>query len=84
MWLWLQPLSPTCRCNALDIEPIITLAYDANDAMDWADLVEYAWGDAQTTGWGRRRAADGHPHVYNVTTFELGNEQCAFFSTELN
>lgn len=28
-------------CNALDIEPIVTLAYDANDAGDFADLVEY-------------------------------------------
>ena len=27
-------------CAALDIEPIITLAYDLNDPMDWADLVE--------------------------------------------
>lgn len=28
-------------CNALDIEPIVTLAYDLNDPEDWADLVEY-------------------------------------------
>ncbi len=27
-------------CAALDIEPIITLAYDLNDPLDWADLVE--------------------------------------------
>ena len=59
-------------CNALGIEPAITLAYDSNDEGDWADLVEYAWGDAKTTSWGARRAADGHPAPYNVTVFELG------------
>ena len=26
--------------NALDMVPVITLAYDTNDALDWADLVE--------------------------------------------
>jgi len=62
--------------EALDIEPILTLAYDSNDALDWADLVEYCWGDAARTSWGARRAADrGHSGVYNVTVFELGNEQ---------
>lgn len=39
-----------------------------------ADLVEYCFGDA-TTGWGRQRIADGHPHAYNISAFELGNEQ---------
>eukprot|EP00937_MAST-01D_sp_MAST-1D-sp2_P006106 g6106.t1 len=43
-------------------------------AEDMGDLVEYAWGDATTT-WGRQRIADGHPAPYNVTWFELGNEQ---------
>jgi hypothetical protein len=61
-------------CNALGIEPVITLAYDDNDSLDWADLVEYCWGDATTTSWGARRAADGHPGVFNVSVFELGNE----------
>jgi alpha-N-arabinofuranosidase len=61
--------------EALGIETVITLAYDTNDADDWADLVEYAWGDAKQTSWGRRRAADGHPDAWNLTTFELGNEQ---------
>ena len=60
--------------EALDIEPVITLAYDSNDAVDFADLVEYCFGDA-TTSWGARRIADGHSAVYNITTFELGNEQ---------
>ena len=61
--------------EALDIEPIITLAYDTNDATDWADLVEYLYGD-QTTSWGKRRSADrGHPDPYNIRVFELGNEQ---------
>ena len=58
--------------EALDIEPIVTLAYDTNDALDFADLVEYCWG-AESTAWGARRAADrGHAGVYNITVFELG------------
>ena len=63
--------------EALDIETVLTLAYDTNDALDWADLVEYCWGDATTTSWGMRRAADrgGNSRPYNITTFELGNEQ---------
>ena len=62
--------------EALDIEPVVTLAYDTNDELDWADLVEYCWGDAVSTSWGKRRAADrGHPAPYNISVFELGNEQ---------
>jgi len=68
------PFEVIDMCAALDIEPIITLAYDVNDAGDWADLVEYAFGDPTTT-WGFRRHADGHPSAYNVSVFELGNEQ---------
>ena len=66
------PFEYIALCDALGIEPVITLAYDSNDATDFSDLVEYCWGDATTTAWGARRAADGHPAVYNVTVFELG------------
>jgi alpha-L-arabinofuranosidase len=62
-------------CNTLGIEPMLTLAYDSNNQIDFADLVEYAWGDATNTAWGRTRAFDGHPGIYNVTLIELGNEQ---------
>ena len=59
--------------EALDIEPVITLAYDTNDALDFGDLIEYCWGDAATTSWGARRAADrGHSRPYNISTWELG------------
>ena len=61
--------------EALDIDTVVTLAYDSNDVEDFADLVEYCWGDPATTSWGARRAADGHPGPYNITVFELGNEQ---------
>ena len=61
-------------CNAMGIEPIVTLAQDLNDASDWADLVEYLYGSAATT-WGAQRIADGHAAPYKITTFELGNEQ---------
>ena len=68
------PFEVIDMCNVLGIEPVITLAYDDQDTLDWADLVEYAWGDA-TTPWGRVRIVnDSHPLPYNVTVFELGNE----------
>ena len=60
-------------CEAADITPIVTLAEDQPDD-DWADLVDYVWGGANTT-WGAQRAADGHPDPYVVSIFELGNEQ---------
>ena len=50
----------------------MTLAYDLNTVGDWADLVEYAFGDA-TTAWGAVRIAnDSHPAPYNCSIFELG------------
>ena len=61
--------------NALGIEPIVTLAYDLNTADDWADLVEYLYGD-ETTVWGAVRIHnDSHPAPFQISTFELGNEQ---------
>ncbi len=40
---------------------------------DWADLVEYLFGNATTT-WGAQRYMDGHPAPYRATYFEIGNE----------
>ena len=62
---------------ALDIEPVVTLAYDSNDAQDFADLVEYCWGDA-STAWGARRVADGHPAVYDIRVFGESSRPAAF------
>lgn len=61
--------------NAVGIEPVITLAYDINTVTDWADLVEYCWGDATTTYGSLRINEDAHPAPYNVSVWELGNEQ---------
>ena len=36
--------------------------------------IEYVTGDAQTTEWGRRRAADGHPAPFPLHYVEIGNE----------
>jgi hypothetical protein len=61
--------------NAAGIEPIVTLADDTNNAADYADLVEYCWGN-EDTYWGNLRITqDGHPQPYNLTVVELGNEQ---------
>jgi alpha-L-arabinofuranosidase len=40
---------------------------------DMADLVEYSFGDADTT-WGKKRIEeDKHPAIYNWSYIELGN-----------
>lgn len=59
--------------NYLDIEPVLTLAKEQS-VQDWADLIEYCWGDASTQ-WGKIRHDDGHPDPYRVRIFELGNEE---------
>jgi alpha-L-arabinofuranosidase len=60
-------------CNALGIQPIITTSM-LSSAQDFADLVEYMYGNASTE-WGAARYRDGHPAPYQATFFELGNEQ---------
>ncbi|KAK3282184.1 hypothetical protein CYMTET_10065 [Cymbomonas tetramitiformis] len=60
-------------CAVLGCVPVITMS-SAETAADLADFVEYCWGDASATEWGRLRAADGHPEPYNVTYIEFGNE----------
>ena len=60
-------------CNALDIEPIVSLTR-IQSPSDMADFVEYLHGDG-TTPMGKQRAADGHPAKYEGYWFELGNEQ---------
>ena len=56
-------------CMAARIKPIVTLAWDLNKADDWADLIEFMYGD-NTTTWGARRIADGHPQIYDLQTME--------------
>jgi alpha-L-arabinofuranosidase len=49
---------------------------------DWGDLVEYLYGD-ENTFWGAVRIHnDTHPAPYNISTFELGNEQENFHFLE--
>ena len=50
--------------NAMDIEPVITTHCEITP-QDYADLVEYAWGNSSTT-WGKIRVQDGHPDPYRV------------------
>ena len=64
-------------CNAAGIVPIMDTAAvcPTCDPQSLAQLVEFCWGDATTT-WGRVRTVNcSHPRPYNVTIFELGNEQ---------
>ena len=45
-----------------------------NTPDEFADLVEYCWGNSSTTQ-GAKRIADGHPALYRLRYIELGNEQ---------
>jgi Alpha-L-arabinofuranosidase C-terminal domain/Domain of Unknown Function (DUF1080) len=42
--------------------------------QDMADFVAYANGPADS-GWGKKRATDGHPAPYRLRHIELGNEE---------
>lgn len=59
-------------CRAIGCKPLITLNYNETPA-DMADFVEYAWAN-ESTAWGARRVADGHPEPYRVSIIEIGNE----------
>jgi hypothetical protein len=61
--------------NAVGALPALTLSMNLEDAEDFGDLVEYCFGD-ESTPWGRVRIVnDSHPLPYNISIFELGNEQ---------
>ena len=68
------PFEMVDMCNALDIVPIITTT-EQSTPQSFADLVEYCWGDASTPMGAQRIYKDQHPAPFNVTIFELGNEQ---------
>jgi alpha-L-arabinofuranosidase len=42
--------------------------------QDVLDLIEYANGDARTTEWGKKRAANGHAKPFNLKYIGIGNE----------
>ena len=69
------PFEFLAMCEVADILPVVTLAWDLNSVQDWADLVDYLHDADGTTEYGALRIADGHAGVYNLTVFELGNEQ---------
>lgn len=52
-----------------------TIPYEQVDTLvqNTLDAIEYANGD-ETTEWGRKRIANGHPHPYGLKFIEVGNE----------
>ncbi len=59
-------------CELTGVEPLICLSF-SDGAGSAAELVEYCNGSA-ATGWGARRAANGHPQLYSVKYWQVGNE----------
>jgi alpha-N-arabinofuranosidase len=59
-------------CEVTGVAPLICLSF-SDGPQNAADLVEYCNGGAQT-GWGAKRAANGHPAPYGVKYWQIGNE----------
>ena len=59
-------------CELTGVEPLICLSF-SDGPQNAADLVEYCNGNART-GWGAKRAANGHPAPYKVKYWQIGNE----------
>jgi hypothetical protein len=63
--------------TTLDIPAMISLSIQFNSEDDFADLIEYAYGD-ESTAWGAVRIRnDSHPAPYRLTMLELGNEEAS-------
>ena len=59
-----------CQFRMGDASPEDQIAYYIDDCMD---AIEYALGD-ESTAWGARRVADGHPAPFPLQYVEIGNE----------
>lgn len=46
-------------------------------AQDAADMIEYLNGPV-SSGWGKKRAENGHPEPYHIKYVEIGNEEVLF------
>lgn len=55
------------------VEPYVTVNAGLGDASSAAEEVEYLNGPA-TSGWGARRAANGHAAPYGIKYWNIGNE----------
>ncbi|HET6851704.1 MAG TPA: alpha-L-arabinofuranosidase C-terminal domain-containing protein, partial [Pyrinomonadaceae bacterium] len=60
-----------CQFNSSELAPLEDLDHYIQDAID---LIEFANAPANT-GWGRKRAAMGHPKPFNLKMIGIGNEQ---------
>ena len=60
-----------CQFNSGQLAPLDQLDPYIQDALD---LIEFANG-GESTEWGRRRAAMGHPKPFNLKFVGVGNEQ---------
>jgi alpha-N-arabinofuranosidase len=60
-----------CQFNSRELVPMDQLDPYIQDALD---LIEFANG-TESTDWGRKRAALGHPAPFNLKYVGIGNEQ---------
>jgi len=59
-------------CESLGAEPLICVSF-ADGPESAADMVQYCNGGTES-GWGARRASNGHPAPYHVKYWQIGNE----------
>ena len=70
-WMYFEFIA---MCEELGMIPVIGLDFsDGRTIEDTADIVEYLYGNEQTT-YGALRAKDGHPAPYDSVWFQFGNE----------
>jgi len=60
-------------CRTVGSEPLICVRYTDKTPQDAANQVEYFNGPVNTP-FGRRRAAKGHPKMYGIKYWQIGNE----------
>ncbi len=60
-------------CEDAHIQPTFAINIEEPPA-EAADMVKYLT-DPETSKWGAKRAADGHPAPYDVQYIEIGNEE---------
>ncbi len=72
--LHVQPLLAVFAGYALEGEHVDAGPKLTPYVQEALEEIEYVTGDAKTTTWGARRAADGHPAPFPLTYVEVGNE----------
>ena len=65
-----------------NIEMVLTTKASGYNGSEFADLLDYCYGD-QSTEWGAQRIADGYADPFTFSYFELGMRRVRAVSAKL-